>query len=232
MAWRTLSLRLPHPAPITLENGKLICAGLGVAFGKLAQPSPDCPYAKARRAVAYLGQFGAGDPKGDRFFAHHDREADKLKTPHPHDLSEAIAWLTAGVAQAGRELKDPFLRGLLKPEQVSFKLLRQFLDGAESPRIQRRTNKQPSKRPADAVDNTKPLRLNSTLEPRIQDGIERVAREAWKAAATAAPDDRLRIAKQEAERSITRLSPHIRKQVNHLFRTEKWQPLIERGPKL
>ena len=48
-------------------------------------------------------------------------------TPEPdmcrHDAAAAIAWLTAGVAQAGREVSDPFLKTLAKPEKVSFKQL-------------------------------------------------------------------------------------------------------------
>jgi len=93
---------------------------------------PDCAFAKAPPRVAYLGRFTNPDPKTASYFERYDREADKLQTSHPRDVSEAIAWLTAGVAQAGHELQDPFLKGLLKPEQVSFKLLRQFLDGAGS----------------------------------------------------------------------------------------------------
>ena len=108
-----------NPAAITPDQGKLSCAGLGVAFGKLAQSAPDCPYAKARRAVAFLGRRFGNDPKAHSYFDRYDREADKLKTPHPHDVSEAIAWLTAGVAQAVRELQDPFLKALLEPDQVS-----------------------------------------------------------------------------------------------------------------
>jgi hypothetical protein len=112
-----------NPAPITPEDSKLICAGLGVAFGKLAQPGPTCPYAKARRAVAYLGRLTSNDPKAGSYFDRYDREADKLKTPHPRGVPEAIAWLTAGVAQSGRDLADPFLKGLAKPNEVSFKHL-------------------------------------------------------------------------------------------------------------
>jgi hypothetical protein len=218
-----------NPAPITPDNGKLTCAGLGVAFGKLAQRSPDCPFAKARRAITFLGRRCGYDPKS-HFFDRYDREADKLKTPHPRDVTEAIAWLTAGVAQAGHGLQDPFLKALLKPEQVSFHMLRDFLDSAVSPRP--RTNRytpSPAPKPAPA-DDTTPVQLSSKLPVQIQAGIERVITEAWEAAASAAPEDRLRIAKQEAIRIIAGLSPSIRKQVSHHFTSEKWQPLISRDP--
>ena len=112
-----------NPTPITPEDNSLICSGLGVAFGKLAVSAPTCPYAKARRAVAYLGRLTTPGSKTASFLNFHDREANKLKTPHPRDVPEAIAWLTAGVAQAGREVSDPFLKTLAKPEKVSFKQL-------------------------------------------------------------------------------------------------------------
>jgi len=131
-----------NPAPITHHEEKVICAGLGVAFGKLAQCDSDCPYAKARRAVAYLGYLTNPDPKTASYFDRHDREANKFKTPHPRDVSVAIAWLTAGVAQAGRELKDPFLKALAQPEEVSFQYLRAKLSTASAPKHSRRHKKQ------------------------------------------------------------------------------------------
>lgn len=112
-----------NPVPITPDDVKLSCAGLGVAFGKLAQPGPACPYAKARRAAVYLGRLTNHDPKTASYLNSHDCEANKLKTPHPHDVPEAIAWLTAAVAQAGRDVSDPFLKALTKPEEVCFKHL-------------------------------------------------------------------------------------------------------------
>jgi SIR2-like domain/OST-HTH/LOTUS domain len=117
-------------APVTNDDAKLVCAGLGVAFGKLAQPQPSCPFAVGRRAVAYLGRFTNPDQTATRYFDTHDREADKIGTSHPKDNDEAIAWLTTAVAQAGRELQDPFLNALLKPEHVSFNKLRQFFTSA------------------------------------------------------------------------------------------------------
>jgi hypothetical protein len=116
-----------NPAPITDERIKRSCAGLGVAFGKLAEPRPDCPYAKARRAVTFLGRLMRDDPKGARYYDKYDREADKIKTPRPKDIAEAIEWLTVGVAQSGCELKDPFLSSLAAPIQISFQHLHAIL---------------------------------------------------------------------------------------------------------
>lgn len=218
-----------NPAPITPEHAKRICAGLGVAFGKSAQHRPNCPFAKARRATAYLGRLTTNDAKAIRYFNRHASEADKLKTPHPRDVPEAIAWLTAGVAQAGRELQDTFLKALLKPEQVSFNILRDFFDSPPSHRGAKQYTP-PSARKASPVDDTKPVQLLSQLPAQIQAGVERVISEAWEAAVSVAPEGRLRFAKQEAIRIIAGLSPSIRKHVSNHFTSEKWQPLISADP--
>jgi hypothetical protein len=119
------------PAPITSENAKLICSGLGVVFGKLAEPRTDCPFARARRASAYLGRLTTSDPKALGYFDNYDRAADKIYTPHPKNIEEAISWLKTAAAQASRELQDSFLKALLKPEQVSFKMLQNCLSAYE-----------------------------------------------------------------------------------------------------
>lgn len=117
-------------SPVTEKDAKLICAGLGVAFGKLAQPAPDCAFARARRAVAYLGRLTNPDRRTAGYFTKHNREADKIGTPYPQDIEQAIAWLTSAVAEAGREVQDPFLKSLAKPDQVSFNMLRKFFNNA------------------------------------------------------------------------------------------------------
>lgn len=114
-------------APITEERAKLSCAGLGVAFGKLAQPSPDCLFARGRRAAAYLGRLTNPDWKAMGYFNTHDREANRIGTPHPQAIEEAIVWLTMAVVQAGRELEDPFLSTLADPAHVSFRHLESVL---------------------------------------------------------------------------------------------------------
>ena len=116
-----------NPAPLTPEDVKLICTGLGVSFGKLAQPGPACPYARGRRAATYLGRLKINDPTARGYFELADEYANKLQTPRPGSVTEAIAWLTAAVAEAGREVQDSFLLGLTSPEQISFTLFRSFL---------------------------------------------------------------------------------------------------------
>jgi hypothetical protein len=219
------------PAPVTPDNGKLICAGLGVAFGRLAQSAPDCPYAKARRAITFLGRRFGYDPKS-YFFDGHDREADKLKTPHPRDVPEAIAWLNAGVIQAGRELQDSFLKALIEPEQVSFNLLQTTLKPVSAPKTRKAQSSKPGAPPSAPPTGNKLPQLITGHEDRIQAGIERVLNEDWKAVPPdTAPEKRLHLAIQKAKQSIARLSPQVKRQVSAHFQTKDWEPLKSREPK-
>ena len=98
-----------------------------VAFGKLAEPRADCPYAKARRAVTFLGRLIPDDPTGANYYNKYDHEADKIKTPRPKDIAESIEWLTAGVLQAGRDLTDSSLSTLTASYSISFQYLHSVL---------------------------------------------------------------------------------------------------------
>lgn len=218
-------------ASITYEQAKVSCAGLGVAFGKLAEPRPDCPFALARRAVAFLGRLTKPDSNTLDYFSKYDRNADKIHTPHPNSIEEAIAWLTTAVARAGRELQDPFLKALLKPEQVSFNMLRDFLSLTPSIKPSGMRYFPPTTQAAPA-DDSKPLQNRRGLEDLIKAGIERVITEAWEAVPDdTAPDERFRTAKRAASTSISRLSPTIRRQVGAHFQTQKWGPLKAHDPK-
>lgn len=220
------------PAMITRDDGKLICAGLGVAFGKLTQPAPGCPYARARRATTFLGRRFGYDPKSYLFFDRHDRKADKLKTPHPRDMSEAIAWLAAGVTQAGRDLQDPFLKALLEPDQVSFNMLQAALKPGSAPKAGAAQSSKPSVPPSATPSYSKLRQLSNQHEDRLQAGIERVLNESWKAVPPdTTPDKRLPLAIQKAKQTISRLSPQIRRQVSAHFQTKDWEPLKSRDPK-
>lgn len=216
-----------RPAPISPERAKLSCAGLGVAFGKLAESRPDCLFARARRAAAYLGRLANPDPKTLGYFDRYDYDADSIGTPHPKGTDEAIDWLTAAVAQAGQELQDPFLKGLQKPEQVSFNMLRKFFEPAPAP-MRAKLIAPPPAKPAESVP---PLQLRSNLEERIQAGIERVKAQAWKGVSSdIAEEERFKIARRNASKIISTLSPHIRRQVGSHFETKKWEPLKARTP--
>ena len=215
------------PAPITPDQVKMSCAGLGVAFGKLAEPRPDCPFARARRVATYLGRLTDPDPTALGYFDRYDREADQIGTPHPEGIDEAIDWLQTAAAQAGREIQDPFLKRLLKPEHVSFTMLRQFLKPA--PAATRARLVAPPAKPAESV---KPLQLRSDLEERIQAGIVRVLEQAWKGVPVEiTEEERFRIARRNASKIISTLSPHIRRQVGAYFETKKWEPLKAATPK-
>lgn len=221
-------------APITPDQAKLSCSGLGVAFGKLAKPQHDCPYARARRATAYLGSLATSDERALGYFSKDHREADKIGTPHPNNIEEAIGWLTTAVAQAGRELQDPFLKALLKPEQVSFNMLRNFLSPASPPRQRPKPYALTPAPQAEPMAEARLLlsQLSSDFESRVKSGIERVLTQAWESVPIAtAEEDRYSTAKRKAADIIKLLSPSIRKQVGSHFRAENWESLKLRDPK-
>lgn len=124
----SLSDRL-NPAQVTDERIKLSCAGLGVAFGALASAVEGCPYARALRAVIDIGRRVPLDPRSAGYFASHEKTADKLGTPRPKDLDEAMAWLTVGVNAAGEAIVDSELAKLATPGKLSFSTLRSKLGG-------------------------------------------------------------------------------------------------------
>ncbi|MDT7555502.1 MAG: hypothetical protein QOI16_4598 [Pseudonocardiales bacterium] len=221
------------PAEITAKDIELACSSFGLAFGRLATPDVTCPYARARRVAAFLGWRTNPHPSTARHFRIHDREADKVHTPHPKTIEEAISWLTTAVAQAGRELQDPFLKALLEPDHVSFNILREFFTPTPPPRPRAKQNTPPPPPQKVApVDDTKPLHLRSALTDKIQAGIERVITEAWAAVPPqAAAEDRFKLARKNAEVSVSRLSPYIKRDVRVYFHSEKWEPLKSRDPK-
>lgn len=116
-----------NPAPITMEDIRLSCAGLGLAFGKLAQSSPDCPFARGRRAATWLGRMSNPDSRAIHYFDKHDHDADVIRTPTPQNLAEAIDWLQNGANAAGQGLSSAWLTGLPKPGKLSFEQLRSIL---------------------------------------------------------------------------------------------------------
>lgn len=118
-----------QPAPITLDQVKLSCAGLGVGFEKLARSGAEDVFGRARRAIVYLGQWTGQDSKGEFFFRKHDREAEALGAPKPESLDQAVTWLQVGVKSVWPMLNDNFLRDLARPMDVTFQGLHNVLDG-------------------------------------------------------------------------------------------------------
>lgn len=116
-----------NPAPITLNQVKFSCSGLGIAFGKLAEARLDCPFARARRAVALLGRRSTSDSRSTRYFDNYDRQADRLGTPYPKDLSEAMVWLYEGATAACQRLTATRFVELADPKKLSFEHLRTVL---------------------------------------------------------------------------------------------------------
>lgn len=122
----SLSDRL-NPVQITDEQIKLSCAGLGVAFGVFASAVEGCPYARALRAVIDIGRRVQLDARAASYFASYERAADKLGTPCPKDLDEAMTWLSTGVSAAGEAIVDSELAKLATPGKLSFSTLRSKL---------------------------------------------------------------------------------------------------------
>lgn len=221
-------------APITADNVRLICAGLGIAFGKLASHAPGCPYANARRAAVFLGRLTTSDAKTLSYFDKHDHDADKINTPHPANVEEAIGWLTAAVAQAACGLQDPFLRELAKPERVSFNLLREFFRHVASPRrgSKRAARSAAPKAPSTSSGKGVLQKMHVELEQKKDAGIERTLKETWALVPEhITGEERFGIAKTMAGDVIARLSPSIRKKVKDYFNSTDWERLKVSDPK-
>jgi hypothetical protein len=64
-------------------------------------------------------------------------------------------------------------------------------------------------------------------EKKIVSAFQRIVKEAWLVAEGGEnPDERFRLAKHEAIRLVHLLSPHIRREVEYRFTSQKWQPLL------
>ena len=117
-------LRASH---ITLDQTKFGCAGLGVAFKKLARKHAGDAFTRALRTVAFIGLLTHPDPKVEHYLQKHDRMATALGAPQPANTEESIAWLEEGVKAAWPLIADDFLRNLALPEDVTFRAFRVVL---------------------------------------------------------------------------------------------------------
>jgi len=222
-----------QPAPITPERAKRSCDGLGVAFGSLAEPRSDCPFARARRSAAYIGQLAYPDQKALTYFGKHDLDADKIGTPRPKSAEEAVDWLAIAATKAGPELQDPFLKGLIRPERVSFNMLREFLRSATHPPARARSYNLPPGAMAPNANDTRSVQWRSPHEEMVTIGIARVVKEAWDAVShDTAPEERFKTARRNAENSISRLSPYIKREVRAHLSAENWATLKSVDPDL
>ncbi|MDT0684506.1 SIR2 family protein [Roseicyclus sp. F158] len=129
-AWlAAYSLSESLPPEVTVENAKVSCAGLGVAFEFLVGGVADGNFAKSRRAATELGWQTKPDPRTAGYFERHESELDAIGTPKPADNDEALVWLATAAHAAWQELEDPFLKNKLKSDgQFTFTKLRKLLD--------------------------------------------------------------------------------------------------------
>lgn len=215
-AWlQGLSLGDHLKTKITNEQAKLSLSGLGVAFGKLINSQGNDPFALARRASAFLGRRITNDPTAISYYDKYDRESDKIGTPYPQNIGEAINWLTVAVNQARHELQNPSLKDLLKSKKISFNMLHQSCEPQVAP-----------------VVNAKSLQALNTDEDDIRKGIARVLAKAWESVPSDMVDEeRFKVARLNVSKAINGLKPHIKREVRTHFETEKWESLKARDPK-
>jgi hypothetical protein len=224
----------PTIAPITVDDIKHICSGLGVAFGKLAEPRSDCPYALARRAAVYLGKQVKLDQKTLGYLNKHDNDATAINTPHPASIAQGIEWLKAAVSKAGRESQDPFLKALLKPEEVSFNMLQDAITPVHSVRPKLKRVSSRSNALIKKTNHIEQLLLQqaSLLDVLVSEGIERVLGWSWVGVSEAeTQENRLKLAKHRANQAFKGLSPKIKSKVKVYFESQNWEPLKARDPK-
>jgi hypothetical protein len=230
-AWlQGLSIADPMPlVPITMKKAMLSFAGLGMAFGKLIEPRPDCPFARGRRAAGYLGMLTSPDNRTRGFFEEYDEASDRAGVPQPPDIAGAVAWLTAAVREAGRRLEDPFLVALLDPQRVSFNMLLEKLCPAQVRRGAGGEERATSRLLAGIA--AKVTEAKDDLEEKVRQGVERVLKQAWESVpAETPPAARLPLAREKAADAIRRVSASIRNRVSAQVKANDWEPLRTRDP--
>ena len=79
--------------------------------------------------------------------------------------------------------------------------------------------------------NQQPVSLFGQSEAELRSSFRELT-EAWDAVPPETEsEDRFRVARWNADQSISRLSPNIKRQVRAHFETQKWEPLKARAPK-
>jgi hypothetical protein len=86
--------------------------------------------------------------------------------------------------------------------------------------------------PPAREDEHTPIRFHSPHEQRVQEGIERVLKEAWESVPDETPpENRFKVARAHASDIAGRLSPNIKREVSKHFETQKWEQLKNCDPK-
>jgi hypothetical protein len=76
------------------------------------------------------------------------------------------------------------------------------------------------------------FRFCSPHEQHIQEGIERVLKQAWESVPDETPpENRFKVARAHASDIAGRLSPNIKREVRKHFETQKWDQLKNCDPK-
>jgi hypothetical protein len=141
-------------------------------------------------------------------------------------ITDRIAALSRGELPPLRKLKAP---PLLSPDEEDDELTGEAeLLTADLPTSPKPVGFLP---PAPRVEQ-KPFRFRSPHEQRIQEGIERVLKEAWESVSDETPPEyRFKVARAHASDIAGRLSPKIKRDVRRHFETQNWEQLKNCDPK-
>lgn len=112
-----------NPASITPIDVVISCAGLGVAFGRMAEPKHGCPFARGRRATIWIGRLVRPGKRSRRYFDIQEAEANQQLTPSPSNLAEAVEWFRHGALAAAALLTDDEITQLIAAVDIHFEHL-------------------------------------------------------------------------------------------------------------
>ena len=116
-----------NPAPISERQATLSISGIGTAAMVIADRRPNCPFARALRASAYLLRVNSVDQRDERYAKRYENRADEFSVPHAKNVKECIGWLRDAVVQSGSEVKDATIRRLVNAQELSFGSLEALL---------------------------------------------------------------------------------------------------------
>jgi tetratricopeptide (TPR) repeat protein len=154
-----------------------------------------------------------------------DRRLGKHK--FQQSITDRIAALSCGELPPHRKVKAPPLPSPVEEDD-------EFAEEAEPLTADLPTRpKLAGLLPPATETEQKPFRFHSPHEQRIQEGIERVLKEAWESVPDETlPENRFKVARAQASDIAGRLSPNIKREVRKHFETQKWEQLRVRDPKL
>jgi hypothetical protein len=117
-------------AEITDDRVKMSLAGIGVAFGELAQGKQGTEYLRGKRSAAWIGQRSNPDSVARGYFAKYDKECDAAGCPIPEGPAQALEWLERGVLLAAAGVTKDLTELVGKPKLSFAKLNKRIAKSA------------------------------------------------------------------------------------------------------